>query len=86
MRAEIKESLKDQIQAVNKSRTSVIVGVVLALLDIILVISGLFNIYSLIFILPLVVIIRRQLINYQIKKSMLMLARFIIDDEYDMEF
>jgi hypothetical protein len=86
MRTEIKESLKSQIQEVNKSRTSVIVGVVLVLFDAVLVLSGMSNIYSLIFILPLVIIIRRQLINYQIKKSMLSLARFIIDDEYDMEF
>jgi hypothetical protein len=86
MRAEIKELLKDKIQEVNKSKTSFIVGALLLVLDVALVISSIFNIYSLIFILPLVYIVRRQFILYRIKQSSLMLMRFLVDDEYDIDF
>jgi hypothetical protein len=86
MRAEIKELLKDKIQEVNKSRTSFIVGVILVVLDVVLVISSILNIYSLIFMLPLVYIVRRQFILYKIKQSSLMLMRFLVDDEYDIDF
>jgi hypothetical protein len=86
MRAEIKELLKDKIQEVNKSKTSFIVGALLLVLDVVLVISSIFNIYSLIFILPLVYIVRRQFILYKIKQSSLMLMRFLVDDEYDIDF
>ena len=86
MRAEIKELLKDKIQEVNKSKTSFIVGALLLVLDVALVISSIFNIYSLIFILPLVYIVRKQFILNRIKQSSLMLMRFLVDDEYDIDF
>jgi len=86
MRAEIKEILKDKIQEVNKSKVSFIVGVVMLMLDVVLVLSSVLDIYSLIITLPLVYIVRRQFILYKIKQSSLMLMRFLVDDEYDIDF
>ena len=86
MRVEIKEILKDKIQEVNKSKVSFIVGVVMLMLDVVLVLSSVLDIYSLISTLPLVYIVRRQFILYKIKQSSLMLMRFLVDDEYDIDF
>lgn len=86
MRVEIKEILKDKIQEVNKSKVSFIVGVVMLMLDVVLVLSSVLDIYSLIITLPLVYIVRRQFILYKIKQSSLMLMRFLVDDEYDIDF
>jgi hypothetical protein len=86
MRKEIKELLKDKIQEVNQSKVSFIIGAVMVILDVVLVISSVLNIYSLIFALPLVYVVRRQFILYKIKQSSLMLMRFLVDDEYDIDF
>ena len=49
MRKEIKELLKDKIQVLNQSKVSFIIGAVMVILDVVLVISSVLNIYSLIF-------------------------------------
>jgi hypothetical protein len=66
MKTETKELLKDKIQEVNQSKVSFIVGAVMVVLDIVLVLSSVLNIYSLIFALPLVYVVRRQFILYKI--------------------
>jgi len=86
MRSEIKEVLKDQIQEVNKSKTTVIIGMAMVALDVILVLSSTLNIYSLLFVLPLIIIVRKQLFEYRIKHASLIFMRYIIDEEFQKEF
>jgi len=86
MRSEIKEVLKDQIQEVNKSKTTVITGMAMVALDVILVLSSVLNIYSLLFVLPLIIIVRKQLFEYRIKHASLIFMRYIIDEEFQKEF
>lgn len=83
MRSEIKELLKDELKAVNQSKTSILIGSAMILLDILLVITSVFSIYSLIFILPLTIILRKQIQKYQLNQMMLIFTRFIIDDEFN---
>lgn len=84
MRKEVKEVLKDELKAVQKSKTSILVGLTMVLLDIILVITSIFSIYTLILILPLVFIIRKQIQEYKLNQLMLIFTRCLIDDEYDI--
>ena len=86
MRSEIKEVLKDQIQEVKKSKVSVLVGMTMVALDVILVLSSAINIYSLLFVVPLIIIVRKQLFDYRIKHASLTFMRYIIDDEFQKEF
>lgn len=85
MNQEIKELLKNEIKAVNQSRVSVIIGIAMVLLDVALVISSVFSIYSLLFILPLVFIVRKQLFEYQLNQAILTFTRYIVDDEFSKE-
>lgn len=85
MKAETKELLKDKIQEVNQSKVSFIIGTVMVILDIILVASSVLNIYSLIFTLPLVYVVRRQFILYKIKRSTLMFMESLIEGTFKMK-
>jgi hypothetical protein len=84
MKTETKELLKDKIQEVNQSKVSFIVGAVMIALDIVLVLSSVLNIYSLIFALPLVYVVRRQFILYKIKNSSLTLMESLIEGKFKL--
>ena len=85
MKKEIRSLLKKEIKEVNQSRFKVITGVILLILDIVLVLLNLTSIYTLIFTLPLFYIIRKQMMEFQLKNMMYILSRCIIDDEYANE-
>ena len=85
MKKEIKELLKKEIKEVNQSRFKVITGVILLILDIVLVSFSLASIYTLIITFPLVYIIRKQMMEFQLKNMMYILSRCIVDDEYSDE-
>jgi hypothetical protein len=82
MRAEIRELLKNELKAVQKSKTSILIGIAMVALDVILVITSMFSIYTLIAVLPLVFIIRKQIYEYRINRMMLIFMRCLVDDEY----
>jgi len=84
MKAETKEILKDRIQEVNQSKTSFLIGATMIILDVVLVLSSILNIYSLIIILPLVYIVRRQFILYKINRSTLMLMESLIEGKFKL--
>jgi hypothetical protein len=86
MKAEIKEVLKDEIKAVQKSKISVLVGIAMVTLDVILVITSFISIYSLIFTLPLIFLIRKQIQEYRMNEMILILTRVIIDEDYAKTF
>ena len=86
MKNEVKETLKGEINSVRQSKLKVITGIMLLLLDIGLVISSYVTPYSLIFTLPLLYIIRKQIFEYRINSAVLMLTRYLIDDEYSKQF
>ena len=86
MKAEIKEVLKDEIKAVQKSKIAVLVGIAMVALDVVLVISSFISIYSLIFTLPLIFIIRKQIQEYRMNEMILILTRVIIDEDYAKTF
>ena len=82
MKAEIKALLKDELKAVSKSKTSILIGASMVILDIILVSISFISIYSLIFTLPLAFLIRKSYNTYQLNQAMLIFTRMLIDDEY----
>ena len=86
MKSTIKELLKEDIKEVNQSKKKVVTGVVLLIADIILVILSLLSIYTLILTLPLLFILRKQIMDYRMKKMVLVLTRYILDDEFAKEF
>ena len=86
MKEEIKALLKDELKAVSKSKNSILVGTAMVALDVILVATSLISFYSLIFILPLIFILRKQIQEYRVNQMMLILTRYIIDDEYSQTF
>jgi hypothetical protein len=86
MKAEIKEVLKDEIKAVQKSKIAVLVGIGMVALDVVLVITSFISIYSLIFTLPLIFIIRKQIQEYRMNEMILILTRVIIDEDYAKTF
>ena len=86
MRAEIKELLKDELQAVSKSKTSILVGVAMVILDVVLVSTSFITIYSLLFTLPLAFLIRKSYNEYQLNQAMLIFTRMLIDEEYSQTF
>ena len=85
MKKEVKESLKKEIKELNQSKAKVATGIILLVSDIILVSLSLVSIYTLIFTLPLLYIIRKQMMEFQIKNMMYILSRCLIDDEYENE-
>lgn len=86
MRTEIKELLKDELKAVSKSKTSILVGVAMVILDVVLVSTSFITIYSLIFTLPLAFLIRKSYNEYQLNQAMLIFTRMLIDEEYSQTF
>ena len=86
MRTEIKELLKDELQVVSKSKTSILVGVAMVILDVVLVSTSFITIYSLIFTLPLAFLIRKSYNEYQLNQAMLIFTRMLIDEEYSQTF
>ena len=85
MRKEIKALLKDELKAVQKSKTSILVGIVMVILDITLVLASLLSIHSLIFLIPILFIIRKAYFDYQLNQAMLTFTRMLIDDEFELE-
>jgi hypothetical protein len=86
MKAEIKELLKNELKAVSKSKTSILVGITMIALDVVLVLTSIFSIYSLIFVLPLILVLRKQIHEYRVNQMMLILSRYIVDEEYAQTF
>lgn len=86
MKKDVREALKKEINSVVQSKLKVITGILLLLLDIGLVISSYITVYSLIFTLPLLYIIRKQIFEYRMNSAVLMLTRYLIDDDYSKEF
>ena len=86
MKSTIKELLKEDIKEVNQSKKKIVTGVVLLIADIILVTLSLLSIYTLILTLPLLFILRKQIMDYRMKKMVLVLTRYILDDEFAKEF
>jgi hypothetical protein len=86
MKAEIKALLKDELKAVSKSKTSILIGLAMVTLDIILVATSLISLYSLIFVLPLALVIRKQINEYRFNQMLLILTRYLIDEEYAKTF
>mgnify|MGYP000914461115 CR=1 FL=1 len=86
MKKEIKDLLKKEIKEVNQSKGKVITGMLLLLLDIVLVSLSLLSIETLIFTLPLVFIIRKQIFEFKMKKFTLILLRLMVDEEFEKEF
>jgi hypothetical protein len=86
MKAEIKALLKDELKAVSKSKTSILVGIAMIILDVALVLTSIFSISSLIFIIPLIIVIRKQIQEYHMNEMALNLTRYLIDDEYSQTF
>ena len=82
MRKEIKALLKDELKAVQSSKISLLTGVVMFILDIALVLTSIISVHSLIFLIPLVFVIRKVHFEYQLNKAMLTLTRTLIDDEF----
>jgi hypothetical protein len=85
MKAEVKELLKDELKAISKSKTSIIVGVAMIILDVVLVLTSLLSIYSLIFTLPLLFLVRKSYNEYQLNQAMLIFTRMLVDDEFEPE-
>ena len=83
MRTEIKELLKDELKAVQKSKIAVLVGIGMVALDVVLVISSFISIYSLIFTLPLLFLVRKSYNDFQLNQAMLIFTRMLIDDEFE---
>ena len=73
MKEEIKELLKEEIKAVNKSRISVIIGLIMIILNSFLVMMTIINPYSLIFIFPLVIVVQRQINEFRTNQIILIL-------------
>lgn len=82
MKAEIKALLKDELKAVSKSKTSIALGITMIALDVLLVLTSIFSVYSLIFILPLIFVIRKQIQEYRVNQMMLIFTRYLIDEKY----
>ena len=71
--------MKTEIQ---KSKISILIGIGMIILDITLVITSLISIYSLIFTLPLLFLIRKSHNDYQLNQAMLIFTRFLIDEDF----
>ena len=82
MKKEVRDLLKDEIKLVNQSRLKLVTGIVILLLNISLVVFSLFSISSLLFTIPLIIVIREVFFQYRLNSIMLAFTRCIIDDEY----
>jgi hypothetical protein len=83
MRPEIKELVKEELQAIQKSKISMFIGIGMVILDVLLVVTSFISIYSLIFTLPLFYLIRKSYGEYQLNQAMLIFTRMLVDDEFE---
>ena len=86
MDKEIKDLLEKEIKSVNQSRLKVIVGVGLLTANIVLLLMGILDISTLIFTLILLFSVWSIVMDHGINKSVLVLMRYIVDEEYAKEF
>ena len=86
MEKEIKDLLEKEIKSVNQSRLKVIVGVGLLTANIVLLLMGILEISTLIFTLILLFSVWSIIMDHGINKSVLVLMRYIVDEEYAKEF
>lgn len=86
MDKEIKDLLEKEIKSVNQSRLKVIVGVGLLTANIVLLLMGILEISTLIFTLILLFSVWSIVMDHGINKSVLVLMRYIVDEEYAKEF
>jgi len=81
MDKEIKDLLKKEILEVKQSKLRVIIGILLIIILTGLTIFNTININTLILLLPLIFIVWVQIQDYRINKSVLLLMRYILNDE-----
>ena len=86
MDKEIKDLLEKEIKSVKQSRLKVIVGVGLLTANIVLLLMGILDISTLIFTLILLFSVWSIVMDHGINKSVLVLMRYIVDEEYAKEF
>jgi len=86
MDKEIKDLLEKEIKSVKQSRLKVIVGVGLLIANIVLLLMGILDISTLIFTLILLFSVWSIVMDHGINKSVLVLMRYIVDEEYAKEF
>jgi len=86
MDKEIKDLLEKEIKSVNQSRLKVIIGVGLLTANIVLLLMGILEIPTLIFTLILLFSVWSIVMDHGINKSVLVLMRYIVDEEYAKEF
>ena len=86
MDKEIKDLLEKEIKSVNQSRLKVIIGVGLLTANIVLLLMGILEISTLIFTLILLFSVWSIVMDHGINKSVLVLMRYIVDEEYAKEF
>jgi len=86
MDKEIKDLLEKEIKLVKQSRLKVIVGVGLLTANIVLLLMGILDISTLIFTLILLFSVWSIIMDHGINKSVLVLMRYIVDEEYAKEF
>lgn len=83
MRPEIKELVKEELQAIQKSKISMVIGIGMVILDVLLVVTSFISIYSLIFTLPLIYVVRKSYVEYQLNQAMIIFTRMLVDDEFE---
>ena len=81
MDKEIKDLLKKEILEVKQSKLRVIIGILLIIILTGLTIFNTININTLILLLPLIFIVWVQIADYRINKAVLLLMRYILNDE-----
>ena len=86
MEKEIKDLLEKEIKSVNQSRLKVIVGVGLLTANIVLLLMGILEISTLIFTLILLFSVWSIVMDYRVNKAVLVLMRYIVDEEYAKDF
>tara|TARA_R110000737_G_scaffold145005_1_gene175154 strand:+ start:1509 stop:1787 length:279 start_codon:yes stop_codon:yes gene_type:complete len=86
MDKEIIELLEKEIKLVNQSKLKVIIGVGLLITNIVLLLMGVLNISTLIFTLILLFSIWSIVMDYRVNKAVLVLMRYIVDEEYAKDF
>ena len=86
MEKEIKELLEKEIKLVNQSRSKVIIGGGLLTTNIILLLMGILEIPTLIFTLILAFSVWSVIMDYRVNKSVLVLMRYIVDEDFAKEF
>ena len=81
MDKEIKDLLTKEILEVKQSKLRVIIGILLIIILTGLTIFNTININTLILLLPLIFIVWVQIQDYRINKAVLLLMRYILNDE-----